>query len=307
MESELDPGRRSAVIAVLLGAALAGLASLPSPDVADAAKKHKAEIVFRCRPNLCAVDVNGTHRRKLTTNGTDAHQYGTVAISRDGKRTVFQGKDGNPYTADGQLHHIKALPHKVSPATLPEIRANGKQVLWTYVANSFGGPFFTTETENFNGSNDTTTAAGDGSAGFVGATQFICASRNANHIYVGDFVATPPTGSPKPCRDVASEPVFASIFGYRPKVSPNGTRVVASFYRNGFSSDGIYLFNTANAALVAQLTHTDGDDNPVYSPDGKSILFDRVNGSSSDIYKLSAAGGTPKLLARGGSNASWSK
>ena len=303
------PSLRGLALVAFVGSALVGFAALPGTDVAQAKKhkKHKAEIVFRCRPNLCAVDVNGKHRRKLTSDGTQAHQYGTAAISLDGKRIVFQGKDGNPYTADGKLHHIKALPHKVSPATLPEIRRNGKQVLWTYVANGFGGPYFTTETENFNGSNDTTALAGDGSAGFVGTSQFICASRNANHIYVGDFVAAPPAGSPKPCKDVASEPIFGSIFGYRPKVSGDGKRVVDSFYRNGFSSDGIYVFNTANATLVAQLTHTNGDDYPVFSPNGKSILFDRVNGSSSDIYRIPTAGGTPKLLIAGGSNASWSK
>jgi hypothetical protein len=293
----------------LLAAGLACLAVLPAAGPAQAKKHKKApgEIVFRCRPNICAVDANGKNRRNLTSDGSAAHQYGTAAISLDGKRVVFQGKDGNPYTADGRLINVKALPHKVSPATLPEIRANGKQVLWTYVSSGAGGPYFTTETENFDGSNDTTALAGDSSAGFVGAAQFICASRNANHIFTGDFVTAPPTGSPKPCRDVASQAVIASIFGYRPKVSPDGSRVVDSFYRNGFSSDGIYLYNTATAGLVAQLTHTDGDDYPVFSPNGKSILFDRVKGSSSDIYTIPATGGTPKLLVPGGSNASWSK
>jgi hypothetical protein len=294
------------LLVAIAGSMLACFAVLLGPGSAAAKKhhKHKAEIVFRCFPNLCAVDTNGKHRRKLTTDGSAAHQYGTAAISRNGKRIVFQGKDGNPYTADGKLKHIKALPHKRSPATLPEIRANGKQVLWTYVSNGFAGPLFDTETENFDGSNDKTTGVGDGSAGFVGTGQYICASSNANQIYIGAAVTDEPG---KPCKLVAAEPFFATIFGYRPMVSPDGKRVVDSFYRNGFSSDGIYLFNTANAALVAQLTHVDEDDNPVFSPDGKSILFDRVNGDSTDIYKIPTAGGTAKLFIPGGANASWSK
>jgi hypothetical protein len=306
MQSQRSRRARAARVTFTASAVVA-LAALPIADSAQGAKHHKThkpEIVFRCRPNLCAVDTNGKHRRKLTTDGSDAHQYGTAAISLNGKRIVFQGKDGNPYTADGKLKHIKALPHKRSPATLPEIRANGKQVLWTYVSIGFAGPLFDVETENFDGSNDTATQVGDGSAGFVGKSQYICASSNANQIYTGAAVTDQPG---KPCKLVAAEAIFATIFGYRPKVSPNGTRVVDSFYRNGFSSDGIYLFNTANGTLVKQLTETEEDDNPVFSPDGKSILFDRVNGDSSDVYKIPAGGGTPKLLIHGGSNASWSK
>jgi hypothetical protein len=275
----------------------------PTPTPAPAAPR--GEIVFHCVPNICAANTDGTNRRQLTTDGTDSAQYGLAALSRDGTKMVFTGKDGKPYAADANAGNPRLLT-SANAASAPQIRADGNEVLWTHSTNF---PIqFVTETEKFDGSGHTSTVVGDSQAGFTGASQYVCATRNPNEIDIGDHVgvhdSTGPGDPADPCRRVAYQSVAGSAFGWRPQISPDGRFVVDSFYRNGFSSEGLYLYDTATATLVAQLT-TAEDDNPVFSPDGQTILFDRHEGGKYNIYKMPAAGGAPTQLIPDGSVPSW--
>lgn len=277
-----------------------------NPDPGPGPAVPAGEIVFRCRPNLCATNTDGTGRRQLTTDGASGSEYGSAALSRDGTRMVFQGKDGNPYAADRDAANARRLTNDGNPASAPQIRADGSEVLWTH-SSSFP-TFFSTETESWDGSNHTDVVVGNIQAGFVGTSQYICATQNPNEVDIGDHVgvhdSTGPGDPADPCRRVAYQDVRFSSFDWRPQVSPDGSLMVDSFYRNGYSSDGLYLYDTASATLVRQLT-TAEDADPVFSPDGQWILFGRYDGTKTDIYKMPTAGGEPTLFIPDGSVPSW--
>jgi Tol biopolymer transport system component len=61
--------------------------------------------------------------------------------------------------------------------------------------------------------------------------------------------------------------------------------------------------------LLRRLTHGPGsDDDPAWSPDGRTIAFDRTSGDGTvtSVYTVDPAGGQPRLLLRGARSPMWS-
>ena len=80
-----------------------------------------------------------------------------------------------------------------------------------------------------------------------------------------------------------------------PSWSPSGTKIVFESSRGG--NDEIYVMN-ADGSNESQIT-SNGDDNddPVYTPDGKMIVWDRnAVGDSNDIWIMRADGSNPMNL-----------
>ena len=91
-----------------------------------------------------------------------------------------------------------------------------------------------------------------------------------------------------------------------PAFSPDGLRVAVSFEGR---RDNAIAVATAPSMRVHAITHPRGDDldrTPSWSPDGRSILFERADGHQTDLlYTVRAGGSHSRRLVRGES-ASWS-
>ncbi len=86
-------------------------------------------------------------------------------------------------------------------------------------------------------------------------------------------------------------------------VSPDGKRVVASSGLQNGSNGPIFVYDLTTGKQIKQLTTGAGDDDPVWTRNGKSILFARRSSGKSDIYTIAADGkaGSEELLIPQGS------
>jgi hypothetical protein len=98
-------------------------------------------------------------------------------------------------------------------------------------------------------------------------------------------------------------------FSYDPAWSPDGTRIAYKPF-----NDGIHVVNPDGTGLL-KITSSNSDDVPVWSPDGKHVVFDRlliktVKGrqeSHYDIYRVPAVGGKAVNLTGDSEGWTWAK
>ena len=70
-------------------------------------------------------------------------------------------------------------------------------------------------------------------------------------------------------------------------ISPDGTKIAFTYKGN------IYVVPSAGGKAVQITTNPAFDSDPIWTPDGKSIVFSSYREKSKDIYKVSADGGVP--------------
>ena len=76
----------------------------------------------------------------------------------------------------------------------------------------------------------------------------------------------------------------------RNDISPDGTKVAFTYKGN------IYIVPVAGGKAFQLTTNPEYDSDPMWTPDGKNIVFSSYREKSKDIYMVSAEGGTPKRL-----------
>jgi Tol biopolymer transport system component len=82
----------------------------------------------------------------------------------------------------------------------------------------------------------------------------------------------------------------SSEFRSEPKISPNGSYVVCSFGDRGSNTD-IYVWTIDGSRKVQVTTHPGRDENPVWSPDGKYIVFLSDRNRSVDLWGVQMKNG----------------
>lgn len=98
-----------------------------------------------------------------------------------------------------------------------------------------------------------------------------------------------------------------------PQISPDGTQVAyvvraMDVAKNAYRSS-IWIVDVADPRGARQLTRGDRDSSPRFSPDGRTIAFDRTEKDESQIYAIALGGGEARPLtheAKGASGAVWS-
>lgn len=263
----------------------------PRPTASSAFK-----VVFDDGANLFAVDGKGGGRRQLTTGGGQgANQYIEPSLSANGTRMVLQGPDSQLYTADGDGGHLHALTDGSMPTMLPQISADGSQLLWVTDFLMFAGPAITNRIAAFDGSGEQDHDLAHGIAGFAPGGRVLCdVTGTANQLFVGRPADLAADHCPTVVADASSDP--NALFGERPHFSPDGKLVADDLSDdNSITSKGIFLYDVATGAQRAQLT-TGDDTDPIFTPDGTRILFDRGN----DIYSVPVAGGAATRFVANG-------
>ena len=76
----------------------------------------------------------------------------------------------------------------------------------------------------------------------------------------------------------------------RNDISPDGKQIVFNYKGN------IYIVAAEGGAAKQITSHSAYDTDPMWTPDGKSIIFASYRNKSKDIYKVSAEGGIPVRL-----------
>ena len=76
----------------------------------------------------------------------------------------------------------------------------------------------------------------------------------------------------------------------RNDISPDGSKIAFTYKGN------IYTVPVSGGRASQITTHPNYDSDPIWTPDGKSIVFSSYREKSKDIYIVSAEGGVPKRL-----------
>jgi eukaryotic-like serine/threonine-protein kinase len=75
-----------------------------------------------------------------------------------------------------------------------------------------------------------------------------------------------------------------------PEISPDGRRVAVECLTPGTSSRDLWLFDATPGRPVRLTTDAADDSDPVWSPDGRWVVFSKVREGARDLYRLPASG-----------------
>jgi dipeptidyl aminopeptidase/acylaminoacyl peptidase len=100
-------------------------------------------------------------------------------------------------------------------------------------------------------------------------------------------------------RTIVPEDLFKIAFVSAATISPDGKRVAFVVQRASLEKD-TYLSNIwiaeTDGSRVAQLTRGDGDAEPAWSPDGRTLVFTRAHDGLPQLYAIDLAGGEARRL-----------
>ena len=308
VEISLTKKRRvGAMLAVLAGVAMTVAVVAPVADAQRARARPSARsfIYALCGPNVCRIDAR-TRRSTIVLRRATDKEYTSISASPSGSTLAFvydgevfrSGRDGR---GRRELDQGGYGPYGLS------VSPNGRDVAWFARVDS--QQCFTDFNFNYvctpvtytylysqglsDGESEAhgkpSTTAGWYRAQLVAQTE--PEEGNADYICVidedGDCTRT-----------LAQDPARAYS---SPSTSPDG-RYLAVVSEPVPPEQGdmdfqgrIEIWNAANGRKVRDLTQGTKDDTPIFSPDGKSVAFQRGR----DIMARSVKGGRPKLIKRG--------
>ncbi len=100
-------------------------------------------------------------------------------------------------------------------------------------------------------------------------------------------------------RHIVPEDLFKMAFVSTATISPDGKHVAFVVQRASLEKD-TYLSNIwvaeADGSRVAQLTRGDGDAEPAWSPDSRTLVFTRAHDGPPQLYAIDLAGGEARQL-----------
>jgi dipeptidyl aminopeptidase/acylaminoacyl peptidase len=297
--------------------ALGVLATLAAAGTAEG-----STLVYVCGKDLCTSDDRGRDRERLTRDGARVGGYTRPTIDRAGRRVAFKvGDPGRVFTADARLRRrtrIAPAPDGARDATQFDaaISPDGRRVAWveTRINVVFGGSDFRRYVASVRGQSPRQVAAN-------GGRPFVSWFDASTIVREGPPADVPPLAPDQslclPDPATATNGVCGRVIARdparhlrHPSVSANGRLVVATAYAPPGGDDlsidhagAIVVFDAATGAIRRQLTAGPNDRGPVFSPDGRSVAFERRGG----IWRVAVAGGRATRVIRSGRQPAWGR
>jgi len=279
-------------------------------------------LVYVCGRDLCTSDDRGRDREGLTRDGARVGGYSRPTIDRAGRRVAFKlGDPGRVFTADARARRrtrIAPVPDGPRDATQLDaaISPDGRRVAWveTRINVTFGGSDFRRYVAGARGESPRQVAA-NGGRPFVGWFDPLTIVRE------GPPAEVPPLRPDQslclPDSATATNGVCGHVIARdparnlrHPSVSANRRFVVATAYAPPGDDDlsidhtgATVLFNAVTGAVVRELTRRPRDSGPVFSPDGRSVAFERNGG----IWRVRVGGGGATRIVRSGRQPAWGR
>lgn len=291
-----------------------------------------SNLVFVCDGGrLCAASGDGKDRRVIAR----AADHASPSLSRSGKRIAFTRDDKvfvarvkrrrGAITGLRGVRRIPPNPDGARDATQFDVALSpdGKTVAWVELRINVVSDTidFRRYAAAFDGSGSRQVAASGGRP-FVawasnaltlreGLTEATDALAEDQEVDAGLCTASPASAQNGTCRGEGARQLAYDPSGRHlrhPDV--RGDRLVATAYAyegdpdNAVQRPGsIVLFDTATAAPLRDLTTATTDTSPVFSPDGRTVGFERAG----DVFTVPTAGGSPKRLLRRAREPTWSR
>jgi Tol biopolymer transport system component len=229
-----------------------------------------SSFVYFCEFDICAADADGSNRRNLTRKLSGDYLF--PQLSRDGRTLVFV-RDGRLYVADRNARHQRVLPapqpnYAGAAPSNPILRHDAREVLFIN-GNSIAGTSHICRIGTARGSKPRC-----GTDGNHGRAYFTWGPKNTVVSIASegsrDICVTSLNGR---CGRVLVRLEGERSFYQEPAVSPDGRFFVATVQWPDNSR--IMLFDARSGRLVRDLAGPAGGLQPVWSPSGKSVAFER--------------------------------
>lgn len=279
-----------------------------------AAPVGATKITYVCGGDLCRIDPAKPRQVHRLTH--DAVGYVSPSVSWNGARMAFFKRGSRLYRSDASARHRHALESRnVAPGEQALMSPEGTAVAAVETRETLSGGHynvFTVEVQGLwlypagqdvaSGVADTHTAGWLGSRLVVGRTphegddQAICVLPS----YPGDYSA---------CGDIVAADAGYDLWW--PSASHDeryvvATKVTPGEARRGSFDGRIGLFDARTGKLIRDLTYGQYDVDPVFSPDGSRVAFNRGR----DLFVVRTDGtdlGAPRLLLHNAIHPAWSK
>jgi hypothetical protein len=271
--------------------------------VGPAAGASASSLVYKCAPNICEVQSDGTGIRHLTWNGTVHRPYRQPTRSLDRRRLAFTAPDGFSYVAgpDGRgrvrLRPGTVIIHPRQPYALAETELMGHEPIQCKMKLPSRGTYPCAFTY--------------GAFPSWGPGVDLLLTRWLDYTEIRRYELTPRIFR---MIRVVARPRPGTRFNGAAVLSPDGRWLAVPVQRaDSPYRPSLAVYSARSGRWVRDLTRGHWDRGPTWSPDSRQIAFARgtvldhawerfISGS---IYRVSRSGGPLRLVVRRGYEPHW--
>ncbi len=268
------------------------------------AAAHADILIFTCGvgyANLCQSAPDGSSRSELTSDATGkgSDLYTSPSLAASGAKLAFL-RGGQLYVADAGTQKTTGPAGGPGAFLVARVRPDGRKV----AVGEFGNGAVNAICTYASDLTGRSCIGSGGSFGWAPANAVYTTTTTAATGY-RESVCTlldPPPGLTG-CASFIPGDAGADL--YDPVASPDGRLIAVTRASAGSVRGSIALYDATSGALVRVLTAGPADGGPAWSPDGRSIVFDRSGADVMTVSTNASAPGSEKLVDANGREPTW--